>query len=89
MKKINSVTNKIKMVEVTLMTFYDFVIGFIEDDTPLGQLAHNIMRDKNFPRYETSSIKLNSYFYSHYFDHEVLASAKRALSLYLNNIELR
>lgn len=77
------------MVEVTLMTFYDFVIGFIEDDTPLGQLAHNIMRDKNFPRYETSSIKLNSYFYSHYFDHEVLASAKRALSLYLNNIELR
>ena len=77
------------MVEVTLMTFYDFVIGFIEDDTPLGQLAHNIMRDKNFPRYETSSIKLNSYFYSHYFDHEVLASATRALSLYLNNIEPR
>lgn len=31
------------------MTFYDFVIGFIEDDTPLGQLAHNIMGDKNFP----------------------------------------
>lgn len=70
------------------MTFYDFVIGFIEDDTPLGQLAHNIIGDKNFPKNETSFIALNSYFYSNYFDHELLASAKRALSLYRNNIEL-
>ncbi|AID00877.1 hypothetical protein BU100_10950 [Staphylococcus xylosus] len=70
------------------MTFYDFVIDFIEDDTPLGQLAHNITGDKNFPKNETSFIVLNSYFYSNYFDHEVLASAKRALSLYRNNIEL-
>lgn len=70
------------------MTFYDFVIGFIEDDTPLGQLAHNIIGDKNFPKNETSFIALNSYFYSNYFDHEVLASAKRALSLYRSNIEL-
>ncbi|MEB7812283.1 YozE family protein [Staphylococcus xylosus] len=70
------------------MTFYDFVIDFIEDDTPLGQLAHNITGDKNFPKKETSFIVLNSYFYSNYFDHEVLASAKRALSLYRNNIEL-
>lgn len=70
------------------MTFYDFVISFIEDDTPLGQLAHNIISDKNFPKNETSFIALNSYFYSNYFDHEVLASAKRALSLYRNNIEL-
>ncbi|MBF0812786.1 YozE family protein [Staphylococcus sp. KG4-3] len=70
------------------MTFYDFVIGFIEDDTPLGQLAHNIIGDKNFPKNETSFIALNSYFYSNYFDHEFLASAKRALSLYRNNIEL-
>ena len=70
------------------MTFYDFVIGFIEDDTPLGQLAHNIIGDKNFPKNETNFIALNSYFYSNYFDHEVLASAKRALSLYRNNVEL-
>ncbi|MGW7810260.1 YozE family protein [Staphylococcus xylosus] len=70
------------------MTFYDFVIDFIEDDTPLGELAHNITGDKNFPKNETNFIALNSYFYSNYFDHEVLASAKRALSLYRNNIEL-
>ncbi len=41
------------------MTFYDFVIGFIEDDTPLGQLAHNIMGDKNFPRYEMKQVLLS------------------------------
>ncbi|WP_436965198.1 YozE family protein [Staphylococcus shinii] len=70
------------------MTFYNFVIGFIEDDTPLGQLAHNIIGDKNFPKNETSFIALNAYFYSNYFDHEVLASAKRALSLYRHNVEL-
>ncbi|SCT23773.1 YozE family protein [Staphylococcus caeli] len=70
------------------MTFYDFILGFLEDDTPFGQLAHNIMGDKNFPKYETSSIALNTYFYSNYFDHEILASAKRALSLYINSTEL-
>lgn len=71
-----------------LMTFYDFVISFIEDDTPLGQLAHKIKRDNNFPKDATGYNELNSYFYSNYIDHEMLASAKRALSLYLNNISI-
>ena len=70
------------------MTFYDFVISFIEDDTPLGQLAHKINRDNNFPKDATGYNELNSYFYSNYIDHEMLASAKRALSLYLNNISI-
>ena len=70
------------------MTFYDFVISFIEDYTPLGQLAHKIKRDNNFPKDATSYNELNSYFYSNYIDHEMLASAKRALSLYLNNISI-
>ena len=30
------------------MTFYDFVISFEEDNTPLGFLAHNIIGDKTF-----------------------------------------
>ncbi|HLR18584.1 MAG TPA: sterile alpha motif-like domain-containing protein [Staphylococcus sp.] len=70
------------------MTFYNFVISFIEDDTPLGQLANKIRIDKNFPKDATSYNELNSYFNSNYFDHETLASAKRALSLYLNNINI-
>ena len=32
------------------MTFYDFVIGFINDDTPLGSLANYIVNDLNFPK---------------------------------------
>ncbi|WP_338133809.1 sterile alpha motif-like domain-containing protein, partial [Staphylococcus succinus] len=71
-----------------LMTFYDFVIGFEADDTPLGQLAHNIRRDKFFPKQATCYKELHSYFYSNYMDHEVLASANRALSLYRTNLNL-
>lgn len=32
------------------MTFYDFVIGFINDDTPLGSLANYIVNDHKFPK---------------------------------------
>ena len=31
------------------MTFYDFIIGFINDDTPLGSLAQYIENDCEFP----------------------------------------
>lgn len=68
-----------------LMTFYDFVITFIEDDTPLGNLAHNVSSDKNFPKNETCHSALRKYFLSHYLDHEMLESANRALSLYRVN----
>ena len=34
------------------MTFYDFVIGFINDDTPLGSLAQYIENDCEFPKHE-------------------------------------
>ena len=68
-----------------LMTFYDFIITFIEDDTPLGTLAHNVRSDKNFPKNETCHSTLRKYFHSHYLDHEMLESANRALSLYRVN----
>ena len=31
------------------MTFYDFILGFINDDTPLGSLANYILDDIHFP----------------------------------------
>lgn len=34
------------------MTFYDFILGFINDDTPLGSLANYILDDIHFPREE-------------------------------------
>jgi len=67
------------------MTFYDFVISFIEDDTPLGSLANNVRRDKDFPKNETCHATLRTYFHNHYIDHEMLESANRALSLYRLN----
>lgn len=32
--------------------FYDFILGFINDDTPLGSLANYILDDIHFPREE-------------------------------------
>ena len=34
------------------MTFYDFIIGFINDDTPFGSLANYINKDHKFPKDE-------------------------------------
>ncbi len=34
------------------MTFYDFILGFLNDDTPLGSLANYILDDIHFPREE-------------------------------------
>ncbi|WP_251519260.1 YozE family protein [Staphylococcus sp. HKU1] len=68
------------------MTFYDFVIGFIDDDTPLGKLANCIMVNQSFPKHETCLDTLRDYFYDNYLDGEVLASANRALSLYGSSV---
>ena len=67
------------------MSFYDFAVDFIGDDTPLGTLALSITLDKDFPRNETNHQRLSDYFYGTYIDHELLEIANRALSLYLYN----
>ncbi|ATH60730.1 MULTISPECIES: sterile alpha motif-like domain-containing protein [Staphylococcus] len=70
------------------MTFYDFIIDFVNDDTPLGQLAHFINRDKHFPKHATSYHEIYAYFKMNYTYNEVMTSAKRALSLYHNNLDV-
>ncbi|MCU5747076.1 sterile alpha motif-like domain-containing protein [Staphylococcus sp. SQ8-PEA] len=64
------------------MTFYEFICKFLEDDTPLGQLAKIILIDKDFPIYETSERNLHTYFYDKYADHSLLECANRAISIY-------
>lgn len=64
------------------MTFYSFMIGFLNDETPLGFLAQKIESDKHFPKHETSKRQLHVYFNENYLDHDILESANRALSLY-------
>ena len=46
------------------MTFYDFVIGFINDDTPLGILAQYIENDCEFPKHERNNKAIRSYVMS-------------------------
>ena len=71
-----------------LMTFYDFINDFVNDDTPLGQLAYFINKDNNFPKHATGYQELYAYFKTNYNYDEIMTSAKRALSLYLNNLSV-
>lgn len=64
------------------MTFYDFVIGFINDDTPLGSLANYIVNDHKFPKNERNNKEIRAYVMSNYVDHQLIESANRAMSLY-------
>lgn len=65
------------------MTFYDFIIGFINDDTPLGSLAQYIENDCEFPKHERNNKAIrSSYVMSNYVDHQLIESTNRAISLY-------
>ena len=54
------------------MTFYDFVIGFINDDTPLGSLAQYIENDGEFPKHERNNQVIRAYVMSNYVDHQLI-----------------
>lgn len=65
------------------MSFYEFMQGFIGDQTPLGELAHQINQDQHFPKYERVSDNILSYFTKiTTLDHEFLEIVKRSISLY-------
>ena len=44
------------------MSFYDFMQGFIDDKTPLGELASWINQDQNFPKHEYLAENILDYF---------------------------
>lgn len=54
------------------MSFYKFIITFMEDDTPFGQLADCIVRDHNFPKEETDIDNIYDYVHENYFEHHLL-----------------
>ena len=64
------------------MTFYDFIIGFINDDTPFGSLANYINKDHKFPKGEKNKYVIRSYVLSNYKDPQLIESTNRAISLY-------
>ncbi|MGN5882680.1 MULTISPECIES: YozE family protein [Staphylococcus] len=67
------------------MSFYKFIITFMEDDTPFGQLAEYIIKDNNFPKEETNTEHIFEYVHENYYEHHLLESANRALSVYKSN----
>ncbi|QGY85411.1 hypothetical protein F1614_04840 [Staphylococcus epidermidis] len=64
------------------MSFYDFILGFINDDTPLGHLAQYILNDSCFPKEEKNNNSIRTYVLLNYNDRQLIESTNRAISLY-------
>ena len=64
------------------MTFYDFIIDFSNDDTPLGYLANYILNDCDFPKDEKNNKIIREYVISKYANQQLIESTNRAISLY-------
>lgn len=64
------------------MSFYDFILGFINDDTPLGHLAQYIFNDAFFPKEEKNNNSIRTYVLLNYNDRQLIESTNRAISLY-------
>jgi len=64
------------------MSFYDFILGFINDDTPLGHLAQYIFNDVCFPKEEKNNNSIRTYVLLNYNDRQLIESTNRAISLY-------
>lgn len=64
------------------MSFYEYIMGFIDDNTPFGTLAHHIGNDHQFPRSEEDNQAIRAYVISNYKDHQLIETTNRAISLY-------
>ncbi|QDX00154.1 hypothetical protein DWB90_02175 [Staphylococcus chromogenes] len=65
------------------MSFYEFMLGFLGDKTPLGELASFVMNDIDFPRDLVHPHEILAYFYKHTtVDNDLMNIIKRALHLY-------
>ncbi len=53
------------------MTFYNFIMGFQNDNTPFGILAEHVSEDKAFPRLEERHQVIRAYVMSNYTDHSI------------------
>lgn len=45
------------------MTFYEYMMKFIDDESPLGDLAYDMKFDKAFPKQSKDVQELKDYFY--------------------------
>ncbi|EHJ07920.1 sterile alpha motif-like domain-containing protein [Staphylococcus simiae] len=65
------------------MTFYNFIMGFENDNTPFGKLAHHISEDKQFPKTEQNNNVIRAYVISNYKDQQLIEMTNRAISIYM------
>ncbi|EGQ0540383.1 YozE family protein [Staphylococcus aureus] len=64
------------------MTFYEFMMKFEQDASPLGDLAYDVKRDQQFPKRCKDTEKLGSYFRSKTRDQGVLKITDKVLASY-------
>ncbi len=68
-----------------VMRFYDFMLDFLGDRTPLGKLARFIKSDVNYPKELIHPDEILTYFHSlATVDNKLLESVKRAIQLYVS-----
>lgn len=68
------------------MSFYDFMLAFHGDETPLGELATFLMNDNDFPRDLIHPNDILAYFHKKTtVDNNIIETVKRALQLYANS----
>ena len=63
------------------MSFYDFILGFINDDTPLGHLAQYILMMLVSQRKKNNN-SIRTYVLLNYNDRQLIEGTNRAISLY-------
>ncbi|MBT2823088.1 hypothetical protein HIR19_03790 [Staphylococcus coagulans] len=64
------------------MTFYEYMMKFINDESPLGDLAYDMKSDKEFPKQSKDSQELRGYFYTKAKSDLVFKISKQAISSY-------
>lgn len=65
------------------MSFYDFMLDFLGDDTPLGTLAAHLEEDPSYPRELIQPEDILVYFNQlNTVDNELIETVKRAIKLY-------
>lgn len=68
------------------MKFYDWIEKLSKDDTPSGELARNILNDKDFPKEAKDWNTISSHLSK---DEETQRIASTAFENYLNEVENR
>lgn len=64
------------------MTFYNFIQKFIDEDSPIGDLAYDIKRDGNFPTTSEDHLEIKTYLFSKTKDVTILNVMNHAIESY-------